>query len=214
MPNCAYPGDSKAKREAREFLYTEHVKRNLPLPAGAVITLAGTYPHDLEYLRYTLKATSRNTWFVDTEPAGLKIVGRVWPEAHVYHGRLLDLLTEISSVAFINLDFMGPYVAKHDGTGPEPCVKALCGKLSPGAIISYTYLRCRESEKREYNKRILRLGTKCGGKTLDDKVRLGTIEALREDTGLSLTVLGAGGYRNGRSWMNMVIMQVPKNSKL
>jgi hypothetical protein len=111
-------------------------------PGGLAITLAGEEAKEIPLLRDFLSWDRSQVMFVDTDNTGLKVVQRKWEGAGTYHGMLHEMLATSPPIGFLNMDFMGLF-----NDEVEAACAAARGKLLPGAIVAYTFIRCRDSPK-------------------------------------------------------------------
>jgi hypothetical protein len=105
------------------------------------ITLTGPEACEAGCLQHILKWPAERTLFIDREPGSAAIAEKRFPGCVALEGDLLDALAAIGNdkVAFIHLDLMG-----HCGPLAQAAVGALRGRLVPGAVVAFTYMRGRE----------------------------------------------------------------------
>jgi SAM-dependent methyltransferase len=139
-----YPGESPSKRLARVRLYrrVDDLFQAGGTPDGWVVVLAGKQACELWILRHFLQWDPSRVLFVDIDPAGPKRAFLEWPDANIYVGDLIDVLPELDSIAFANLDFCGLPTQQ-----VQRCVREVGKRLSPGGIVSYTFPRGRENQQ-------------------------------------------------------------------
>jgi superfamily II DNA or RNA helicase len=147
LPGSTYAGESPSKALVRANFYRRFKRLQRALakdrPSGLFITLAGPGACEAIIFRDHFNLPPERVLLGDWDPAGLRALGQLWPEAAT-RGRLGPLADTINklppaSVACIHLDFTGRL-----STEVLRTIAALRGRLQPGATLAITYLRGRE----------------------------------------------------------------------
>ena len=151
MLSRGYPGESQSKSAARVFVY--RVASDAPR-IGHAVALAGPTPEsevDLmkNYLRWPGERTHFVDWARDTLArsrvlGALDNIKKIWPEANVRHADINQVVAELPSIGFANLDFMG-----FSRTSVMPCVQSVIGRLVPNGVMALTWFRGREVDSPE-----------------------------------------------------------------
>lgn len=138
-----YRGDTAGKVEIRNDLYRSAAAAwdKTGRPGGYAVTLAGKMASEVPLLRDYLRWDPRLSLFVDIDGFGIGMVKASWPDALVHHGLMQSALEQVPAIGFLNLDFMGRF-----NDDVEASCRAAFGKLLPNAVVSYTFLRCREGQ--------------------------------------------------------------------
>jgi hypothetical protein len=137
-----YPGESHVKALVRALLYKRLIElwNAATYPEGWAITLAGPDACEVGPLKSYLRWPEDRVLFVDTQRKGLDRVGKEWPGAGVFRGKLATALDKYEGqFAFVNLDFMGQCTEEVQAT-----IAKLKHRLAVGAVVSYTFSRGRE----------------------------------------------------------------------
>jgi len=149
-----FPGDHKEKQAARLFLY----RHALDAPKqGHAVALAGSTPEqELKLLRDYLKWDPKHAWFIDNDRGAaveyaLERVSELWPGVNVSREDIKELAPTLGGIGFANLDFMDSPLQ------PDTldCVKNVTEELLPGAILEFTWMRCREASSIRISSRMM-----------------------------------------------------------
>ncbi len=203
------PPDSATKRAVRQELY-RRATRAWDLsghPGGWAITLAGWEAREVPLLRDQYRWDPTKTLFVDTDPRGLEIVKKSWPEAQIRRGQLAWALRDADFIGFLNLDFMG--MLNED---VQKTIRLARGKLLPGAVVSFTFSTQMAENNTHYSWRsVSETASKFLSPTqMKDKelVRwVGNVVCLQQLLGLPKAhLLGLLSYTGARLPMRVVIL--------
>lgn len=140
----SYPGDIGGDKAVSRLLLYQLAKK-IPI-RGYAVTLAGTDPdHEVLLLRDYLRWPAKKTWFVDNSKspvvvAALKRIKFLWPGVNISQDDIREVIPELGSIGFMNLDLMGFPLSDVSAT----CIDLLSRTMLPSAIFGLTWIKGRE----------------------------------------------------------------------
>ena len=204
------PPETDDKKTARLFLYKHALGA---LRVGHAVTLAGTEPFaEVELIRDYLRWPATRSWFVDwaknTDTRSevldaLRGIKHRWPEANVVHGNIIEVIEDLPSVGFANLDFMGFM----DRRSMQPAVRAVISKLVRGGVMGLTWFRGRDIDEPWRSASDVHAAARDVA-DLNDRRWVGVlrmVDGWAKEAGVHLELVGAMEYQHHHSPMSVAV---------
>lgn len=145
-PPQVYLGETDSKRVARlhTFKKVAATLKQLPLPPGRIISLAGKNPGDIGCFKDLLPDIApERVLYVENNPdnrIGLRRAKQRWPGVETYFGDVRDVLrADKETISLFNADFMGVLKEKD-----RSIFQLAAHRMVRGSVLAYTFFRSRE----------------------------------------------------------------------
>lgn len=211
MSNKIYAGESYPKKLARAVVYTQWIDSAV-FRRGKVVTLTGDEAAEAGIFR-TLGARAGDCWFVDRLEANGEQARRRLPGCVVASDDIVDVLGRMAGpLAFVHLDFMGPF---KDET--RAAMVAASTKVLVGGYVLWTFLRGRETDKSPWWRRAKEeTRSRFSDEIATDfmtrlwgymEIGLDVLNNQSHGTGAGFYPAGALNYDSGKSPMGMLLFR-------